>query len=65
MAGHFLLTKAYEIAEASSLQPFTYFQLLFASIIGVAIFKDNLTFSILLGAVIIVLSGTFVSWKKE
>ncbi len=65
MAGHFLLTKAYEITEASALQPFTYFQLLFASIIGVAIFKDNLTIWILLGGVIIILSGTFVSRKKE
>ena len=65
MAGHFLLTKAYEIAEASSLQPFTYFQLLFASIIGVAIFEDTLSISIFVGGIIIILSGIFVSWKKE
>ena len=65
MAGHFLLTKAYEIAEASSLQPFTYFQLLFASIIGVAIFEDTLNISIFIGGIIIILSGTFVSLKKE
>ena len=36
-AGHFLLIKAYENAEASVLQPFTYFQLFFASIIGLSL----------------------------
>ena len=39
-AGHFLLIKAYENAEASVLQPFT-FQLFFASIIGILIFNDR------------------------
>ena len=35
--GHFLLIKALETAEASILQPFTYFQLMFASVIGILI----------------------------
>ena len=33
--GHWLLIKCYEVAEASSVQPFAYFQLPFASAIGV------------------------------
>ena len=65
IAGHFLLIKAYELAEASSLQPFTYFQLFFASIIGLVVFQDSLTFSIILGGVLIVLSGVFVAWQKQ
>ena len=32
--GHFLLIKTYEVAEASAVQPFAYFQLVFASAIG-------------------------------
>ena len=53
-AGHFLLIKAYENAEASVLQPFTYFQLFFASIIGIIIFND----------IIVVGSGVFSAWRN-
>ena len=62
-AGHFLLIKAYENAEASVLQPFTYFQLFFASIIGIYIFNDNVTWSIFLGGTLVVASGVFAAWR--
>ncbi len=63
-AGHFLLIKAYENAEASVLQPFTYFQLFFASIIGIYIFDDKVTWSIFLGGSIVVASGVFAAWRS-
>ena len=63
-AGHFLLIKAYENAEASVLQPFTYFQLFFASIIGIYIFNDNVTWSIFLGGSLVVASGVFAAWRS-
>ena len=63
-AGHFLLIKAYENAEASVLQPFTYFQLFFASIIGIYIFNDKVTLSIFLGGSIVVASGIFAAWRN-
>ena len=63
-AGHFLLIKAYENAEASVLQPFTYFQLFFASIIGIYIFHDNVTWSIFLGGSLVVASGVFAAWRS-
>ena len=63
-AGHFLLIKAYENAEASVLQPFTYFQLFFASIIGIYIFSDKVTLSIFLGGCIVVASGIFAAWRN-
>ena len=62
--GHFLLIKAYENAEASVLQPFTYFQLFFASIIGIYIFNDKVTLSIFLGGSIVVASGIFAAWRN-
>jgi drug/metabolite transporter (DMT)-like permease len=61
LVGHFLLTKAYQYAEASFLQPFIYFHLLFASIIGIVFFGDSMTGSNILGGLFIVLSGVFVS----
>ena len=63
-AGHFLLIKAYENAEASVLQPFTYFQLFFASIIGIMIFNDIITLSIFIGGSIVVVSGVFAGWRN-
>ena len=62
--GHFLLIMAYENAEASILQPFTYFQLLFASIIGICFFNDKITLSIFVGGSIVVLSGIFAAWRN-
>ena len=63
--GHFLLIKALETAQASILQPFTYFQLLFASIIGILIFDDKITKTILLGGIMIVGSGLFAAWRTH
>ena len=63
-AGHFLLIKAYENAEASVLQPFTYFQLFFASIIGIYFFNDNVTWSIFVGGSLVVSSGIFAAWRS-
>ena len=40
MTGHFLLIKAFEAAEASAIQPFSYLQTVMASAIGVAIFGE-------------------------
>ena len=64
-AGHFLLIKAYENAEASVLQPFTYFQLFFASFIGIYIFNDKVTLSIFIGGSIVVASGIFAAWRNH
>ncbi len=63
--GHFLLIKALETAQASILQPFTYFQLLFASIIGILIFNDKITKTILIGCLMIVGSGVFAAWRTH
>ena len=39
--GHWLLIKCYEVAEASAVQPFAYFQLVFASAIGILLFGET------------------------
>ena len=57
--GHYLLVKALDTTKASTIQPFTYLQLVFASSIGVFIFADELDPMLILGGTIIVGSGLF------
>jgi drug/metabolite transporter (DMT)-like permease len=56
---HWLLIRAYELAEASAVQPFAYLQLPMASMIGVFVFDEALTASLVLGAAIVVMAGLF------
>lgn len=58
-SGHFLLIKTYEVAEASAVQPFAYLQLVFATMIGIAVFGETLTTPVAIGAVIVVSAGVF------
>ena len=63
--GHYLLIKAYEKAEASSVQPFAYLQLVFASLLGVSVFGETLPISTALGAGLIVVAGIFTLWREK
>ena len=59
VGGHWLLIRCYEVAEASALQPFAYFHLVFAVLIGVTVFGEALELNVAIGAVIIVAAGVF------
>ncbi|MEJ6502120.1 MAG: DMT family transporter [Rhodobacterales bacterium] len=63
--GHFLLIKTLEVAEASTVQPFAYLQLVFASLIGVLVFHEALRANVVLGAGIIVTAGLFTLWRER
>ena len=65
LVGHFLLTNAYRHAEASVLQPFSYFHLFFASIVGIIFFQDPLTISTVAGGGLIVFGGVLISRKNK
>ncbi len=63
--GHFLLIKCLEVAEASAVQPFAYFQLVFVSFIGVLVFGEVIHWNVALGAGIIVGAGLFAIWRER
>ncbi|WP_166418162.1 DMT family transporter [Cochlodiniinecator piscidefendens] len=63
--GHWLLIKCYSVAEASSVQPFAYLQLVFVAIIGVSIFSETLHLNVIIGAVIVVSAGIFTLWRER
>ena len=63
-AGHFLLIKALEAAPASTLQPFNYTLLVFATVIGY-IFFDNLPdVWTVMGASVVVGSGLYTIYRE-
>ena len=65
VCGHFLLIKTYDVTKASTVQPFTYFQLVFASAVGMWAFGDVIDRYIVLGASIIVGAGLFNFWRER
>ncbi len=65
MTGHYLLIRAFEAAEASSLQPFAYLQTVFSSLVGVAVFGEFLSPWTILGAVVVIAAGLFAFWRER
>ncbi|MDC0544317.1 EamA family transporter, partial [Alphaproteobacteria bacterium] len=62
---HFLMVKTLQIAEASVIQPFSYLQLVFGSIIGVMIFSESIDLMIIVGVTIVIGSGLFTTWREH
>ena len=58
-----LLLQALKYTAAATLQPFNYSLLLFASLIGVAVFGERLEPALLLGAVLVVIGGLLALGK--
>jgi drug/metabolite transporter (DMT)-like permease len=65
VTGHWLLIRCYEVAEASAVQPFAYLQLVFASIIGISIFGEDVRTNVAIGAALIVAAGLFTFWRER
>jgi drug/metabolite transporter (DMT)-like permease len=57
--GHFLMIKAYEVAEAGIVQPFSYFQLFFIVILGMALFGERPDAWTFAGAGLILSAGLY------
>jgi drug/metabolite transporter (DMT)-like permease len=63
--GHGLLIKTYEVAEASAVQPFGYFQLVFVSAMAVPVFGETIEPNVAIGASIVVGAGLFTAWRER
>ncbi|MBC7139618.1 MAG: DMT family transporter [Defluviimonas sp.] len=64
-SAHWLLIRAYEVAEASAIQPFAYLQLVFVTVLGLALFGETLRPNVAIGAVIVVGAGLFTLWRAR
>jgi drug/metabolite transporter (DMT)-like permease len=63
--GHWLLIRCYEMAEASAVQPFAYFHLVFGAIVGVTVFGEVIALNVGIGAGIVVAAGLFTLWRER
>ena len=63
-AGQLLLIKALFVANASTVAPFGYAAVVFAAILGMAIFAEFPDYWTYLGAGVIIISGLYV-WQRE
>jgi drug/metabolite transporter (DMT)-like permease len=63
--GHWLMIRSLEVAEASAVQPFAYFQLVFVAVLGLTLFDERLRPNVALGAGIVVAAGLFTLWRQR
>jgi drug/metabolite transporter (DMT)-like permease len=62
---HLLLTESYRYAAASVVAPFDYTSMIWALILGYAMFGETPTPMIVLGSAIIASAGLFVIWRER
>lgn len=63
-AGHFTMTMAFRSAPVTVTQPATFLQLIWASLLGWAVFGEALDPWVLAGGAIIVAAVTFIAWRE-
>ena len=64
-AGHYCMTRAFRSAEISALQPITFLQLVWATLMGLFLFGEQPNFWVWLGGGIIVISATYNARKEQ
>ncbi len=65
MTGHYCLIKAFELSDAASVQPFSYYQLVLVSIIGITVYGEVVTSNMVFGAAIVIAAGLFTLWREQ
>jgi drug/metabolite transporter (DMT)-like permease len=63
--GQYWWTRALHLAPASAVAPFNYLSLIWASILGFAIWGDVPTVSLVIGSAVVVASGLFLLWRES
>ena len=62
---HYMMIKAYEVAEASDVQPFALLQLVFIAILGLTLFDEELKLNVMLGAALVAGAAVFTLWRAR
>jgi drug/metabolite transporter (DMT)-like permease len=64
-SGHYTMTLALRAAPISVTQPITFLQIVWSVIMGVLVFNEGFDKWVVLGALIIVFSISFIMWREE
>jgi len=59
MLSHWLVLKSYEQVEAARVQPFSYLQLVFTSLVGMLVYGEVLELPVAIGSLIVVAAGLY------
>ena len=62
---HWMMIKAYEVAEASDIQPFALLQLVFIAGLGVWVFGEVLRPNVVVGAALVMAAALFTLWRAR
>ena len=63
-AGHYCMTRAFKAAEVSAVQPFTFLQLVWATLLGLVLFDERPDLWIALGGALIVTAATWMAHRE-
>jgi drug/metabolite transporter (DMT)-like permease len=63
--GQYWWTRALHLAPASAVSPFYYLSLIWASILGFAIWHEVPTVSLVIGSIVLISSGLFLLWYEN
>jgi len=60
----YLWTRAIHLAPTSAVVPFQYLQLVWAMLLGFAIWGDLPTINLLIGSAVVIASGLYLFWRE-
>lgn len=65
VAAYSFLMKAMRTGDVSAVTPFRYTRLLFGIALGIALFDERLSLSMMVGSTLVVASGLFILWRGK
>ena len=63
--GYMFLISSIRVGEVSVVMPFRYSRIIFLLILGMFIFNEKPSFLMILGAILIISSGTYMMWRER
>ena len=63
--GHFFMTKAVALAPLAVVQPVTFLQLVWATLLGILVFGEAVDLFVIIGGGLIIISITLISYRES
>jgi len=63
--GYLLLITSLRVGELSAIMPFRYSRIVFLLILGILVFGERPSVSMLLGSALVIFSGVYIMWREQ